>query len=525
MSWKTDFNRFQTGQIILSAGLYSLSFPPSPFGFLIYIALIPQINLYRTAGVKKGFLYGYSIGLIINALVLYWIIPYSLSSYLWMILANALPFAIFGCIFSFISEKNSLVALISFPFVWTFIEYIRQIGDLAFNWLSIAYTQSSFLSLIQYAEITGYLGIVFWICMINLLGFMVWKNWSNIRIRVYSLIIIVVLFILPLIFGYNRLSEKEETLGLAIGYVQPNINPWLKWKASYRYKNLEKLTQLTNRLLNTESQLVVWPETALPFPLIQNRNIRESISKYISDRGIHLITGALDSGMVHSTSYKYNVAVHFAPGRGAQNMYRKLSLVPFVERIPYQDIFTSLLGFDINDRFLSAGDSTTVFNILIKPYQLQFDGSDWSVVKKISDKRLVRFSSIICFESMFPNLVRKFFVKGAELLIIITNDGWFGYSAQPFQHARLAVFRAIEQRSSVIQCANNGVSVFIDPYGRMFYCSKIFTTGCTQKIMPLKLRRTFYERYGDILGILCSIVCFALVLWCVYYYRTQGVVH
>jgi apolipoprotein N-acyltransferase len=526
LSWKIDTDPKSAGNIILSAGLFSLSFAPTPFGFLIYFAFIPQFDLFSKTGVKKGFLIGYLLGLFINIAALYWVIPYSPNKYLWLVLANAFPFALFGLIFSFLFRISNTLALVSFPFLWTFLEYIRQLGDLAFNWLGIAYTQTYFLAFIQYAEITGHLGVVFWICLVNTLFYLLWKYKSDLRKKWYVVFTIMVVFIVPLIYGQLKLGKKEKTHGISIGYIQPNIDPWEKWQNSFRDENLRVLINMTDSLLavtakDHEPQIIVWPETALPFTLINHKKDLALIKDYVAKNKIHLVTGTLDASMIDNRIRRYNAALFLSPLGSGHEIYRKLSLVPFEEKLPFQDFFSSLLNLDINDQYLSSGDSAVVFTMSMNPYDIQFDGGEWSVLKKASDKETIAFSCLICFESMFSNLVGEFFQNGAQIMFIITNDGWFGYSSQPYQHAQLAIFRAIEHRTSVIQCANNGISTFIDPYGRMYNSSQLFRASFAQMTIPIKLEDTVYDQYGDILGIICGIICLSLVLYYLYYFRKK----
>jgi len=117
-----------------------------------------------------------------------------------------------------------------------------------------------------------------------------------------------------------------------------------------------------------------------------------------------------------------------------------------------------------------------------------------------------RFAVLICFESIFPDLVRRFVIKGADFLVNITNDAWWGKTSGPFQHSQIAVFRAIENRISIARCANSGVSMFIDPYGRTYQKTKIFIRETVIGQIPPKKQTTFYTRYGDWLGKGCFFV-------------------
>ena len=147
----------------------------------------------------------------------------------------------------------------------------------------------------------------------------------------------------------------------------------------------------------------------------------------------------------------------------------------------------------------SAGKEITLFTI-----QKETDKEENIKSSKIN------FSTVICFESIFSDLVRKFCKKGAEFLIVITNDGWFGKTSAPFQHAQISVFRAIENRIPIARCANTGVSMFIDKMGRVIKQSKIFTEEILIENIELRSEETFYTRHG---GIFSYIIMFGGVIF------------
>ena len=496
--------------ILLSAVLFIFSYAPSPFGFLIYIAFIPQFYLYKRHKPGKAFLYGYLIGVIFNAITLYWLFLYAGLGYAFIVCANSLQFAIFGSLMSFIFAKNEKFALVSFPFLWTFLEYSRQFGDLAFNWLNIAYSQSYFLYLIQFVDITGYSGIVTWICLINISIYILWENRQNKLTMLRWGSVTLVLFLIPLLYGFSKLSEKSNADGISVSYIQPNIELNLKWNQKFLRKNLQILTTMTDSIMITNPDLVVWPETGIPYYLKDVTEDLNFLNQHIRQRNYHLLTGAIDFSHANDHRLKHNAAYFFTPGDSNYYIYRKLQLVPIEEKIPYKEVLPEWLIEPFGDR-LTPGDEAVTFHLELVPYKLRFNGEDWQVIGKQSGMRTFNVSAVICYESVYPNLVKRFFKRGTDLLTVITNDSWFGYTSLPFQHLQAAVFRAIEQRSSIVRCANTGVSSFIDPYGRRFLDSHIFEKASAQKIIPFRLETTFYSKHGDLLSIFSGILVFCFL--------------
>jgi apolipoprotein N-acyltransferase len=174
------------------------------------------------------------------------------------------------------------------------------------------------------------------------------------------------------------------------------------------------------------------------------------------------------------------------PGRGVVAKYDKMHLVPFGERIPYDDVFPVLKRVNFGEADFERGREPVVF--------------------QIDDKR---FGVLICFESIFPELVRSFKTGGADFILNITNDEWFGRSAAPYQHAYMAVFRAVENRISVARCANTGISMLIDPWGRITLESGVFTREALAGTIEVVETDTFFSRHGFLL--LWPVVGIALV--------------
>jgi apolipoprotein N-acyltransferase len=428
-----------------------------------------------------------------------------------IVILNALQFAVFAGILSYLFDKNNKLALISFPFLWTFLEYIRQFGDLAYNWLNIAHTQSYYLYLIQYVEFTGLSGVVLWICFINISLYFIWRYRRNmIRMLKWGLVLFL-LFLLPLVYGFSQLTGYSSAEGISVSYVQPNVQPQLKWSEAFQRKNLQILLTSTDSLLITDPDLIIWPETSIPYFLGSKKNDYNILIRHVAEKKYHLLAGTIDLSSINHHRFKHNAAYFFSPGDSLVSIYRKLLLVPVAEAFPYERYLPEWMIGSVGES-LTPGDKPVTFSLNTNPYRVHYNGEDWQVLGKMEKKKSYIISTVICYESVFPNIVQQFFQRGSEMLIIISNDAWFGNTSQPYQHLQAAVFRAIEQRTSVVRCANTGISSFIDPYGRHFYDSKISERALAQKIMPMRKKNTFYSQYGDLIGIISGILLFSFLI-------------
>ena len=511
LTFSTNLNGKDIRDIALSSVFFIFAYAPSPFGFLIYFAFIPQLLLYRRNNPFRSAVYGYLIGLIVNSCVLYWLLLYAGTGFSIIVMLNALQFAIVGGILSSVYVHYKKMYILLFPALWTFLEYLRQLGDLAFNWLNIAFTQTYYLYLIQFLDITGQSGIVFWICLINVAIFVMITNRAKIQDFLKTGIIICLLFVLPLLYGFYRMNENPVTEGMSIAYIQPNIDLDVKWDNNLFQDNLLLLIAMTDSVMITDPQLVIWPETAIPYNLNDQKKDLITLQSHIEFQNYHLITGVIDYSNKTDNRMKHNAAYFFVPGDSVYDVYRKLRLVPGEETFPLNNILPGWISRFENTPLI-PGENAVLFKMKLIPYLLEYKDKDWVIIKRAKFNKIINIATVICYEAVFPNIVQRFYDKESDLLIVITNDAWFDYTSQPFQHSQAVILRAIEQRTSIVRCANTGISSFIDPYGRKFLESSIFTKSSAQKVMPVGNKKTIYSKYGDFVGIISGLLTFSFLI-------------
>ena len=293
-------------------------------------------------------------------------------------------------------------------------------------------------------------------------------------------------------------GEIEKAPGLNIAAVQGNIGQDQKWSPAMRLATIETYIGLSEQALakgHNPPALFVWPETALPFPVNDNPYFNALKREFIKKDRIWLLAGAPfykrvagrassgeDQGIL-----SYNSAYLINPEGVAIDRYDKQHLVPFGEYIPFRR-FLPLPGPLVDN----IGDFST--GRPEKPLSCQ--GAEIGV--------------LICFESIFPELAREWTATGANLLVNITNDAWFGRSSAPWQHLSMAVFRAVENRRSLVRSANTGVSAFIDPLGRMSATTPLFKPAYLVEEVPLLQAGTIFVSFGHYFGLLCLLGCLPL---------------
>lgn len=487
---------------LFTAVLLSLSFPPFALGFLAYFALIPFFILLEDLSYKESIRWGYLTGFFTNIGTLYWIGWVTPPGAVAAILYLPIYSIFYSVLHTFLRQRlGSKYLFICVPFLWTGMEYIRSLGVLGFPWNSLAYTQTYYLSLIQYVSFTSIFGVTFWIVAINVLILALLKDASNKKKVITYLILLILLFLIPWFYGQwvipnEELDTKEK---IRIGLVQGDIDPYLKWDDEFIDENLAIYDSLSNEFDENQLDLIIWPETATPVYLRDSFKYKKAIRQLVDKQNVCLITGTPDYKFLPDRSYMtYNAVFLFTPLTKTVEVYRKLHLVPFGERVPFTDIFPLLKDFleslEMGEGNFSPGTEIVSFEVPVLKEKERF--KQGSILAPV----------LICFESMFSELARKFVKNGADILIIITNDAWFGKTSAPYHHAQAAVFRAIENRIPIARCANTGVSAFIDSYGKIIKSTPIFEKATLIQDMQLRKQDTFFTRYGHVFSITVTLL-------------------
>ena len=493
---------------ILSGIAISLAFPPLQFGFMVYWGFIPFLVILQDTNYKQAIKWAYLTGFFLNLGTLYWIYWPTIPGVIAAILYLPIYFVLFAILHTFLRRRLSQKYLfICIPFLWTGIEYIRSLGVLGFPWTSLAYTQTYYLSLIQYASYTSLYGVSFWIITINVVIWVTFKNYNNLKKIIICFLFLISLFILPWLYG-KIIIPREDTANekIRIALIQGNIDPYIKSDADFWEENMRIYDSLSRQAAEEGPQLLIWPETAVPYYLRYTNSsskvdFKARVRELSSELNIPIITGAHDAEFLYDRNeyLTFNAVFLIEPNSFRLPAYAKLHLVPFGERVPFTEVFPILKDFleslEMGQGNFSPGNKINTFKITI------------SKRNSTSQKQIIKAPVIICFESLFPELVRKFVIdKNAHLLVIITNDGWFKRSSAPYHHAQVAILRAIENGIPIARCANTGISMFIDSYGRTIDASPLFERLYICADIPLRDKNTFFSLHGNIFSITVTIL-------------------
>jgi apolipoprotein N-acyltransferase len=350
--------------------------------------------------------------------------------------------------------------------------------------------------MIQFADITGIYGVSFLIVMVN--GafadiFLIKKRTKDMPLFPLSYtaigFAILLLFIISVVvYGQIKLHEQRPGNLFRASVIQGNISQDMKWETPYQSSVLEIYKDLSLKAASSSPSFIVWPETAVPFLFHTDKDRTEELVDFQTQSNAYLLFGSvLLKGKKDKRYLLSNSAVLLdAHGQEAYR-YDKIHLVPFGEYVPLQTVL-----FFINRLVAGIGDYVP--------------GEQYIR----AETPFGEFATVICYEIIFPGLVRKFFSNGGDFLVTITNDAWFGKTTGPYQHFSMAVFRAVENRKPVIRAANTGISGYIDSNGKIISRTELFQRGILTEDLKTDRTRSFYSRYGDLFMYVCII--FSVIL-------------
>ena len=495
---------------VLSGILWAASFPPLITGFFAYFILVfLWYALNQSRSIWNAIYIGYVWGFIAAIGTFWWIAKPTLSGFVALVLFLPLFSVLYCWSYYIISRKSISLAIIVSPILIVAVEYFRSFGKLGFPWINFAYTQTGYPILIQFADIFGNFGISFWVVAINCcVFFVIQKPFS--RKSAFSLALILLLFGGALIYGTKKMREPIKGTPVDIAIVQSNIDPYKKWSIEFRDINGSIHANMIKSIGKGKVDLIIAPETATACYHRISPQYFQPIRIATVKVKTPLLIGTLDFDE-HNRKRYYNSAILIEPDGSYDQHYNKIQLVPFAEQVPFQEKSKFLRSLNFGGSHFYAGKSYTIFKI-----------NKRNRVKENSEgKKELKFSTLICYESAFSWLNRKFRNNGAQFFVNITNDGWYGRSTGPYQHAWFNIMRAIENRVWIVRCANTGISMIIDPFGRIISKTSLFERTILTGTITANDFRTFYDKIGDIVGLISLGVSVPIVLWAAFFRKPE----
>jgi apolipoprotein N-acyltransferase len=393
-----------------------------------------------------------------------------------------------------------LPIFVTLPIAWPAVEWLRSFFPIGFPWNLLGYTAYRNLELIQFAEITGVYGISALIVFFNAVVFVVLFGRLSLRVQTWALATLTGLMLSAFAFGsirMNALKSQPPAGRMRVAMVQGNIPQSIKWDPAFLDSSFSVYFDQTQEAARQHVDLVVWPEAAAAFffqptalypPRFAGDAIyRDRLLKLAADTGDPILFGAPALGVAADGEIgTYNRAYLVSGAGKVVDYYDKIQLVPFGEYVPMRP----LLGFIVNRIVHGFGDMIPGTKQTLFPV------------------KGAQIGTLICYESIFPDLTRRAVKGGADLLVNITNDAWYGESSAPYQLLAMAAMRSVETKIPMVRVANTGISAVIEADGEITARTPLFTRGTEVEDVSWRPRRTVYTIVGD----LFSEICFVLTL-------------
>lgn len=387
-------------------------------------------------------------------------------------------------------RRTGAAGFVIAPVAWVAAEFARGHVLGGFPWIPLGSAVVTLVPVAQLASLVGVYGLSFFLVTLGVLVTLALTNVG--RTRVGAIVAAVALLLTVSVWGSARVADASLTRAgtpLVVGLIQPNISQADKWNRALAGEIGRRFTALTRRAVADGAQAVLWPESSTPYLFNEDQVQSEAVRALVRESGVPLLFGT-DEVERGSPDKYYNSAFVLDPTGAVAAVYRKMQLVPFGEFVPLKQLlfFVAPLVDAVSE--FTPGEHVTM---------LPINGH--------------MASTAICYEVVYPHLIRQGVLEGAELLTTITNDAWYGDSSAPYQHFELASMRAIEQGRYLARAANTGISGVIDPYGRPVVATRVFEEAVVTAEIRFLQSRTLYATIGDAVAMASLALALAAAAW------------
>ncbi|MFQ5452952.1 MAG: apolipoprotein N-acyltransferase, partial [Candidatus Zixiibacteriota bacterium] len=477
-------------ELLVWSFLLSFSFYPEYFGFLAWFSLVRPLMIITSLKGRSAFNAAYFFSFFFNLFSIYWIAMVTVPGMVTAVIIVAFYYSAVLMIFHRVYRIKPIYGFVLLPFLWVGMEYFRTLSEFAFPWSDLGYSQSYYLYLMQIVSVTSVHGLSFLIVVVNILLWQVFRKTLIPEKRVTSFLVSIFLILALLSYGWIVVPKYPKPGSIDVALLQGSVPINVKWAKGNAKHSFNIYDSLTQSVIDSSIKLYVWPETSAPCYLSNNPGCKYEIKNIVRKTNSYHLVGALGFDMENGKKHYFNSCYQFNPEGNIEQRYDKVKLVPFSEHVPYQDYFP----------FLEKG-FLRKYLTFIETYDVQwwsdFYPGDSSLLFNLPE---FSYSVLICFESTFPEFVRKTIRDGADFIICITNDTWFGKSVGIHMHSRIFLTRAVENRCWAIRVANSGITYVVDGYGRVRQGLDIYAVKALKgKINPIS-EISIFTKYGDIIG-------------------------
>lgn len=483
----------------ISGILMAVSFTFERLWFLNFFALIPLfLSLDFCSGRKKILrrMFSYSLSFYIPLMLwLYellpvmdfgsWNFPLMSLGIILIAVLHGLYLSSAVCVFALV-RRNNIADVFTFSALYVLGEWFQEITPFyPFPWGRLGVSAAQFTAFIQSASLLGSLFISYLILVINGLIAYGIAHMKDIKQAGFAAGLLTIIFSVNTMYGSFRISAESTDIPRSeVTLVQGNFSGQDKWNSDTDVM-LERYISLTRNSVTNSTDLVIWPETAVPICLQEYDIGRKQLLELAESENISLVIGVNHNTFTGNDKQKFNSMVAITPDGSISEPYSKQILVPFGEFLPFEGLVETFCGKKGNFASYNAGNTSDPLE---------------TPVGKIG--------GIICYESIFPKIARRSSASGAEVFAVISNDSWFGDSPALYQHHSQAVMRAVENKRYVLRASNTAVTSIISPYGVVEKTALPFEADTLAGSFYTVQAKTLYTRIGDVGILICLSIFF-----------------
>ncbi len=482
------------------AFLLSLSFYPGPFGFLAWFSLVrPILIIIRLEG-RPAFNAAYFFSFFFNLFSLYWVALVTPPGMVAAVVIVAFYYTAILMVFHRLHRFNPLLGFVALPFLWVGMEYFRTLSEFAFPWSDLGYSQSYYLYILQIVSVLSVNGLSFFLVAVNVLLCQLLRPEVSPERKVTSIFVSATVVAGLIAYGWIVVPPLPRPGTLNVALLQGSVPIEVKWAAGNAEHSFRLYDSLAQNVADSAIDLYIWPETSAPCYISHDDACRRRVGRIARRSGTPHLVGALGAAVKNGQERLYNSCYKFDSVGNVVQRYDKVKLVPFSEHVPYQDHLP----------FLQKG-FLRQYLTFIDQYGVQW----WSDFYPGDSARLFPlgdsfYAVLICFECAFPEFTRHRILDGADFLVGITNDTWFGRSVGVHIHSRIFITRAVENRCWAARTANSGLTFIVDGYGRVRDTLDLYEVAALEGQVGLLDGFSVYTRWGNVIGRLSLLITVSL---------------
>lgn len=490
------------------AFLLSLSFYPGSFGFLAWLSLVRPIIILSKLKGRTAFNAAYFFSFFFNLFSIYWVAMVTPPGMVAAVVIVSFYYTAVLMLFNKLHSIKPIFGFIALPFLWTGLEYFRTLSEFAFPWSDLGYSQACFLYVLQIVSVISIHGLTLLIVIVNVLLVQVFRKTPSPERKLTSILVSLAIVAGLTAYGWVVTPRFPVDGDVDVALIQGSVPLEIKWAKNNEEHSFKLYDSLIQASADSTIKLYVWPETSVPSYLCNDFKSRKRVGNIVAkSKAPHLI-GGLASSFVNKKLRYHNACYQFDSTGIIEQQYHKVKLVPFSEHVPYQD-HLPFLEKSFLQKYLSFIDNYGV------QWWSDFYPGNSPKLFKLNENR---YGVLICFECAFPEFVRDRILDGANFMVGITNDTWFGESVGIYMHSSIFITRAVENRCWMTRTANSGLTYIVDDYGRIRDELSLNDIDVLKGKVGLLDSYSVFTRIGDIFGqfsflITIGIWGILIVLW------------